>query len=163
MDVFIIRHAIAEDARHDAPDAERALTDKGRRRFKAVVESLDALGVQFDQILTSPWRRAAGTAEMLTRLGGDVVVTDLLAMTPGEPLLERLHGIPGEPASVACVGHEPWMSELASLLLFGERAAADKIPFKKGGVAWLQGNALRGGMELRAVLPPRWSRELSER
>ena len=40
MDLYVIRHAIAEEGREDLPDAERALTRKGRRRFRAVVRGL---------------------------------------------------------------------------------------------------------------------------
>ncbi|MEL6543434.1 MAG: phosphohistidine phosphatase SixA [Myxococcota bacterium] len=160
MNVFIIRHAIAEVAAPGQLDADRALTDRGRKRFQSVVETLARLEVSFDRIYTSPWKRAAQTAELLSRLSKEVVVTDLLAMTPDEPLLDRLHRENGAESSIACIGHEPWMAELASLLLLGDRSAADKVPFKKGGVTWLSGESIAGGMELRGLLPPRWARTL---
>lgn len=161
MDVFIIRHAIAEVASPGQPDSDRALTDRGKKRFKSVVETLARFEVSFDRIYTSPWKRAAETAELLARLGGDVVVTDLLTMTPDEPLLERFERDAGPDSAIACIGHEPWMAELASVLLFGDRSAADKVPFKKGGVTWLSGEPIPGGMELRAILPPKWARALT--
>lgn len=164
MDVFIIRHAIAEVAPPGMVDSDRALTDRGRNRFAMVVDALRDAEVSFDRIYTSPWKRAASTAEMLASLGGDVVITDLLAMTPDDALLERLHSDPAARAdysAVACVGHEPWMSELAALLLFGKRSAADTVPFKKGGVAWLSGEPVRAGMYLKGFLPPKWARQIN--
>ena len=52
------------------------------------------------------------------------------------------------------VGHEPWLAELVALLCFSDARMAPRMPMRKGGVAWLEGIAAPGGMELRAFLPP---------
>ena len=39
MDIFLVRHAIAEERRLDLPDAGRALTERGRERFQVVILS----------------------------------------------------------------------------------------------------------------------------
>jgi len=57
--------------------------------------------------------------------------------------------------TVAVVGHEPWLGELIALLAFGDTRHGEVIPLKKGGIAWLDGDAIPGGAILRALLPPR--------
>ena len=150
MDLFLIRHAIAEERREGLLDADRALTDRGCVRFAAVVESLARSGFRFDRVYHSPWLRAAQTAELLAPINhGDLVTADGLARAPASSFFASLQG-----DSVACVGHEPWMSDALSLLTTGEPHGA-WLRFKKGGVAWLRGLPHPASMELRALLPPR--------
>lgn len=156
MDIYIVRHASAEERRSGLPDEDRRLTGEGRQRFALVVAGLKRLGVGFDQVLHSPWKRAAQTAEMLEPISnGALVSSELLAMPPGPELLKTLDG-----KCVALVGHEPWMSELVGILIAGDGGAV-AVSFKKGGVAWLRGSALPGGAELRAFLPPKVFRQLA--
>ena len=74
MDLFLIRHAIAEERGEGLPDAERALTHKGRARFKLVVRSLARSGFRFDRVYHSPWLRAVQTAELLAPLNDGPLV-----------------------------------------------------------------------------------------
>ena len=150
MDLFLIRHAIAEERRAGLPDANRELTEKGRDRFQAVVHSLHRAGFHFDHVYHSPWLRAVQTAELLDSLtDGPLISTAELAQPPRAEFFASLEG-----KHVACVGHEPWMSDAVALLTTGEPYGA-WLRFKKGAVAWLRGAALPGSMELRALLPPR--------
>ena len=150
MDVFLIRHAIAEERRAGLPDADRQLTDKGRTRFEAVVESLQRSGFRFDRVYHSPWLRAVQTAELLDPiLDGPLISTEELAQPPRAEFFASLEG-----SAVACVGHEPWMSDALSLLTTGD-PHGPWLRFKKGGVAWLRGTPHPAAMELRALLPPR--------
>jgi phosphohistidine phosphatase len=156
MDIYLIRHAVAEPRSPDLPDEDRALTNDGRARFEMVVTGLHRLGVSFDRIYHSPWRRAAETAEMAAHLAtGGLEPHPGLAREPNEELLSSLLG-----EEIALVGHEPWMSELLSWLVTGDSYAAGGHVMKKGGVAWLRGDPRPGGMELRALVPPKVFREL---
>ena len=150
MDLFLIRHAIAEERRAGLPDAQRALTEKGRTRFEAVVQSLDRAGFRFDRVYYSPWLRAAQTAELLTPItDGPLVATEGLAQPPRPDFFASLQG-----ENTACVGHEPWMSDTISLLTTGS-SDGTWLRLKKGAVTWLRGPPIPGSMELRALLPPR--------
>lgn len=150
MDVFLIRHAIAEERRADLPDANRRLTERGRARFETVVQSLHRSGFRFDHVYHSPWLRAAETAELLEPItDGPLICTDELAQPPRAEFFASLRG-----DAVACVGHEPWMSDALSLLTTGD-PHGPWLRFKKGGVAWLRGTPHPRSMELRALLPPR--------
>lgn len=150
MDLFLIRHAIAEERRLGFPDAQRALTDKGRERFEKVAQNLDRAGFRFDRVYHSPWLRALQTAELLAPINdGPLVSTEGLAQSPRPDFFASLEG-----ERVACVGHEPWMSDAVSLLTTGNPNGI-WLRFKKAGVAWLRGEPSPAAMELRALLPPR--------
>ena len=158
MDLLIIRHAIAEERSEDLPDAARALTRKGRRRFRKIVDGLDTLGVQLGRVLHSPWTRAAETAKLLRpviagRTREALVSTDALTGSP-RPELVSLIGEHATHGTVAVVGHEPWLSELIALLVLGDLRKGEVFELKKGGVACLDGASVPGGMTLRAHLPP---------
>lgn len=150
MELFLIRHAIAEDG--DDDDA-RALTKKGRARFGAVVALLDALGVRFDRVLHSPKLRAVQTADCLRALvDGPFEVTNHLVGAPSKALLAACEG-----DRVALVGHEPMLSALLAWLVTGE-VSGGSFELKKGAVACLEGQPAPGGMTLRWLVPPRVAR-----
>ncbi|MDX2003702.1 MAG: phosphohistidine phosphatase SixA [Meiothermus sp.] len=150
MNLYLVRHAAAEDAREGQTDDQRALTGEGIEKFRGVVRGLSRLEVRFDRLYHSPKLRAVQTAELLTGLlEGESEVTPNLAAPPSPQLLEQLRG-----ERVALVGHEPWLGELCAWLLTGEMGGA-AFAFKKGGVAWLEGSPAPGGMKLLAFLPPK--------
>ncbi len=152
MDLFVIRHAIAEAADTGQADADRALTDDGERKMRQVVKGLRRLDIEFDRILTSPWRRAAQTALLLQPLCDEPpLATDLLAQPPRAELLALIAEMS---ETTAVVGHEPWLGELVAWLAFGDTRHGDALMLKKGGVVWLDGSSVPAGMTVRAILPP---------
>jgi phosphohistidine phosphatase len=154
MDLYVVRHGIAEERREGLRDADRQLTPKGRKRFRRCVEGLAALEVRLERVLTSPWSRAAQTAALLAPLAEAApAVEDGLIRDPDEALLAALAET--EAARLAVVGHEPWLSELTDWLVTGAREGDPRFVLKKGGVAHLRGEPTPGGMELRALLPPK--------
>lgn len=167
MELFLVRHAPAVEGTDDGDGPLRPLSKRGRRRFGKAVLGLQQLGVTFDHVFHSPWLRAVETAQMLAPVNkGGRATTDLLAASPGIELvnLARQYTLDrtAPDAAVALVGHEPWMSELFSLLVTGETMHAENLPFKKGGVAWLHGVSAPAGAELVAVWPPRSLRKLAD-
>ncbi len=154
MELFLIRHAIAEDGEDD--DA-RPLSPKGIKRFKDTVDALETLEVRFDKVLHSPKVRAAQTAAMLERLlDGKLEQTPLLAISPATAVLQLLVG-----ESVAVVGHEPHLSTLLAWLVTGEATLGGAFELKKGSVARLGGSATPAGMQLRSLLPPSTMRRMN--
>jgi len=67
MDLYIIRHAIAESLgkENEFSDDRRALTEEGRDRMREIAKGLHRLGAEFDLILTSPLVRAVETAQVV--------------------------------------------------------------------------------------------------
>jgi phosphohistidine phosphatase len=159
VNLYLIRHGVAEVRRSDEPDASRPLTEEGRVRFIRAVKGMKRLGIRFDQVLYSPLVRAAETATLLEPIiEGESEETALLARAPTKQLLELPRG-----DHVALVGHEPWLGELLAMLCVKEpviAAPAMPVPLKKGGVAMLEGECIPGGMILRGLLPPRVLRKV---
>ena len=128
--IWLLRHGDAADG---TPDAERPLTDKGRRQSRAAGEALQALGVALDACLTSPKVRAAQTAELAcAELGIDPQTEPELAGGPFDA--EELSTGLGD--NVMLVGHDPDFS-MAVHDLTGAR-----VKLKKGGLAGVEGGEL---------------------
>jgi phosphohistidine phosphatase len=164
MHLYVIRHAIAEDAAPGQDDAARELTAAGERKFRKAVQGLRKMDCQFARVLTSPWRRALRTTELLAPISDhDPITTELLCRSPTQELLAQISEVTG-PAKpergTAVVGHEPWLGELIAWLTFGDPKLGDSLELKKGGLAWLVGSAVPGGMELRAIVTPKLLRAM---
>jgi phosphohistidine phosphatase len=167
MHLFVVRHAIAEDAEPGDDDASRKLTSDGARKFKRSVQGLRELRWTFTRVLTSPWTRAMQTAELLKPItDGPTISTELLCDKPRPELFALIAETSGPDNgedtrhATALVGHEPWLSELVGWLAFGDPHHGKGLELKKGGVVWLEGTAVPGEMKLRAMLPPKVLREL---
>jgi phosphohistidine phosphatase len=160
MQLYVIRHGIAEDPTPGSADGQRALTGDGVKRMKRGVRGMRELGWSFDRILSSPWQRAVETAELLHPLcDADPIVTDLLTQSPRSELLAMIaENMGGD--RIAVVGHEPWLGELVAWLAFGDTRHGDALKLKKGGVTVLTGSAIPGGMEIVALVPPKLLRSL---
>jgi phosphohistidine phosphatase len=157
MQLLVIRHAVAEET-HANGDAFRALTDAGKVKLRQAVRGLRALQLRSERLVTSPWKRAVQTAELLAPIaGGEPIKTELLTRPPSAELLAMI--AEGGQAT-AVVGHEPWLGELVAWLAFGDAKHGDALAIKKSGVVWLDGTAVPGGMQVRAMLPPKVLRAL---
>jgi phosphohistidine phosphatase len=140
MDLYLIRHAIAEDQSPGRwpDDSDRPLTEEGERRFRKAARGLARLGPPVDAVLASAFTRAWRTAELLAEEAGWPLPERCPELEAGRSALDAVRALkrlPG-PNAVAMVGHEPQLGELASLLLTGSAHAA-AIQMKKGGAAWL--------------------------
>ncbi len=159
MKLLIVRHAIAADPVEGQRDSARPLTSAGKRKFEGVVRGLKRLDVKLDLLLHSPLLRAVETADLMNALvEGEARVTSLLARAPTKALIEALD----EPR-VALVGHEPYVSELVAWLVTGERQLARAFPFRKGGVAFLEGEPVPGQMFLASMLTPAQLRAIGKK
>ncbi len=149
MDVYLMRHGIAEPRRVPGRrgDAERALTKRGEKKVRRIAKVLRRQGIDFDLILSSPFRRARETANALgdvfrcadrVRCTGNLKVGGNAAALIGELKLEA-----GPRTSVLLVGHEPYLSILISVLLTGSRHLA--MTMKKGSICKLSVDELRNG------------------
>jgi len=132
--LYIIRHAVAEDAGPGIDDHARRLTKKGRKRFARLVRQLEETGLAIDLVATSPLVRTRETAEILAaelRSAPRIEVVDALA--PGadwQSLVEWT--IQQDAARVAWVGHAPCVGRLVATTI-GDGSAA--IRMQKGAIA----------------------------
>lgn len=161
MQLLIIRHAIAvERGTPGVPDEKRSLTPEGELKFREAAKGLAKLVNRPDALLTSPWLRAKQTAAIAGAAWGRLEPKETAALAGGsfEDLAAVLDRYTGD-ATVAVVGHEPWVSALLARLL-GTRHD-DRLTFKKGGAALVDvpGRLAEGG-SLTWFLPPKVLRGL---
>jgi phosphohistidine phosphatase len=89
--------------------------------------------VSLDLVITSPLVRAEQTADILVKgLGGEPKLMTAPALAPGgsPAAVAEAVGALTKGRSLAIVGHEPGLGELAAWLI----GARQPLPFKKGGV-----------------------------
>jgi phosphohistidine phosphatase len=158
MNLYLIRHATAEEPSDGQTDSERRLTLKGQEQAKLLRKTLQALEIQFDCVISSPWRRARQTASALETVAERLETSDLLAQAPGQALLKMINEASSTHSSLALVGHQPWLSELTSLLLTGGTDAAQAFEFKKSSLYALEFTL--SDCCLRFILPPGVLRKL---
>ena len=142
MKLLLVRHAIAEEAGAfvvaGGSDAQRPLTEIGRKKMRKGANRLRSQLGQIDILACSPLLRARETAEIIARAFGDppfVERPELDYSQPPEAVVEWLAGCPSG-ATVVAVGHEPQLGLLSGLLLAD--APRPLIAFRKGGVALLE-------------------------
>jgi phosphohistidine phosphatase len=155
-ELYIVRHAIAAERGSEWPDdTKRPLTEEGIGRFKSAVKGLRRLGVELDEIFTSPLVRARQTAELLAAgVEGKPPVKVLDALAPGHTSSSVMMNLArvAKRRRIALVGHEPELGELAAHLIGAGRA----LPFKKGGVCRIDLGSLTSKRAASLVwfLPP---------
>lgn len=156
--LLLLRHGIAEERSPDLADEQRALTERGRARSRAVLERLVALGLTADRLLSSPLVRARQTAEIAVAAGWAPELRLAAELAPAGAALQRLPGWLEAAASdgarrLALVGHEPDLSSLAASLI-GAPAAA--LELRKAGLIQLDlpSAATPGSGVLVALLRP---------
>jgi phosphohistidine phosphatase len=134
MEIYLQRHGIAELERAGLRDADRALTDAGIARLKAILKMAHAAGVKPSLILTSPYRRAAQTAELAAQIlgcEGELVLSNALTpMADPHDAWEEIRLYKDSPC-LYLAGHEPLFSRLTAFLL---GAPSLEVDFKKGAV-----------------------------
>ena len=141
MEIYLLRHGLAVE--RGTPgfenDVQRPLTPKGEKQLRRVGQAMVVLKLDFDVILTSPFRRARETAEMVAsalkarkRLK---LCAALAADRKPAGLIRILGGMKPMPERILLVGHEPFLSELISRLLTGGPGLA--VDFPKAGLCKL--------------------------
>jgi phosphohistidine phosphatase len=160
MILLLVRHADAgnRDPAQWPDDRMRPLTDKGRKVQTKVAKALGKLGLVPELIVTSPWTRAAQTAEVMQQALGvtaPLQPSDALAADPDPKRLDAAIGTRGHDAVVAAVGHSPWIEEWAALLLAGASHGL-RVDFPKSGVVALEIDRIAPGTgTLRCFLRPK--------
>jgi phosphohistidine phosphatase len=146
MRLYFLRHGLAAD-REDWPaeeDFARPLTARGQDQLKRTAETLAALDLRLDVILTSPLTRALQTAEIVAKR------LDMLDRLVPDQRLSPGFEVGQLSANLMLVGHEPDFSQTISALIGG-----GTIVCKKGGLARVDvpsGTQLAG--ELVWLIPP---------
>jgi phosphohistidine phosphatase len=160
MLILLVRHAQAaeQDDEKYPDDTERPLVPSGRRVQRRISRLLRKQGIVPERVYSSPWTRAWQTARILQRemgLGKDQRIRcDSLATVPDAAAIAAEVGEQSADATIALVGHEPWMSDLAAQLLTGSSSGI-RVDFPKSGVMGIEMDALQpAGGTLRFFVVP---------
>lgn len=153
MKLYLIRHsnAVEPGTPEYEDDSQRPLTEKGREKMRKIASALKDLGVKPDLILSSPFARAAQTAEILAKImkyKKEIAYSDSLVPVGNT---DTLIGEMNEKYTVdelVLVGHEPSLSALIGTLVAGTPEIS--VNMKNGGVCCLAVDDLR--VERKAVL-----------
>lgn len=120
MEIYLLRHGIAEDGRPGSRDSERALTAEGREKLKRVLKRARAAGVGPTLILTSPYKRARQTAEVAAEVlecaAEPVESAALVPNASPHEVWQEIRNHKDEP-SLLLASHEPLLSSAVALLL----------------------------------------------
>jgi len=150
MQIYLLRHGIAEDAGPGQPDAGRKLTSEGKEKLRHVLQRAGAAGVRPTLIVSSPLRRALETAAIAAAVleykGKILECRALLPEASPYDLWEEIRRNGAEQATLLA-GHEPQMSSMAAFLLSGP---ALQVEMKKA--ALLRIDCDRLGREPKGVL-----------
>jgi len=150
MEIYLLRHGIAEDGAPGQPDSRRALTTEGKEKLRRVLKRARSADAAPSVILSSPYRRAVETASVaadVLEYEGKIVQTRALIpdASPHEAW-EEIRARQNETA-ILLASHEPLTSALAAFLM---GCPALQVEMKKG--ALIRIDCDKFGHEPRAVL-----------
>jgi phosphohistidine phosphatase len=163
VDLWLMRHAEAEDRSAFGKDEDRRLTARGTMQATAAGRFLSALEPDLRLILTSPYRRARDTSEAVARaLPGSCEIREEAFLEPDsdpDSVLTALDDVVED--RILLVGHAPLLGVLLGRLVTGDPGR--EIPVGKAGIAAvaIEEGALRA--RLRAFLPARVIEGLASR
>lgn len=149
MDFYLVRHA---QAKSEAEDPRRPLSDEGRGEAEKVARGAVARGVRVSAILHSDKLRARQTAEIfrqfLAPAGG---IREARGLGPeDDPMVAKAElEEAGEPLML--VGHLPHLGRLTSLLVAGDPERA-VVEFPSAGLVCV--SRLQDRWEIRWTLTP---------
>jgi phosphohistidine phosphatase len=135
MRVYLVQHG---ESKSEEEDPKRRLTDEGVRNVQKVARFLRPLGLELETIWHSDKDRAQQTAEILagavSASQGMLKRTDL---APKDPVASVKQAIEQSAGDLMIVGHLPFLSKLAGLLV-AENEEAEIIAFKFGCVVCIE-------------------------
>lgn len=142
MQLYFLRHGLADRGAWSGDDFNRPLTVEGKERMKRSAKTMQSIGLELDRIVSSPLVRARQTADIVARrLGIDVVEDDRLAGGFDLDSLEAMLRDFKRDERVILVGHEPTFS-----MVIGDLIGGADVVCKKGSLARI---------DLSSISPPR--------
>jgi phosphohistidine phosphatase len=138
MNLYFVRHGSAGAPKpHPQEDAARGLDRDGRRQCELIGKLLAALGIRFDEIVSSPLRRASESAAIIARQTGYqgriALATALRPDGTYERFLELLSGMRNTDSALL-IGHNLKLAEFIGKLISSSSGRAG-IHLNTGAVA----------------------------
>ncbi|TGK28218.1 histidine phosphatase family protein [Leptospira gomenensis] len=120
--IHLIRHAKSDWESEFRADHERPLSERGKQNAKSLRKYLEKLEFQCDLFLVSNSKRTCDTYRIINRKGNlskEEIVSEELYEFDAEEILTKLRNSDSELETIALLGHNPWMEELANRLIRG--------------------------------------------
>jgi phosphohistidine phosphatase len=135
MEVYLLRHGIADDTSPTGRDADRELTSEGRRKLQDVLKTVAAAGVNPEVIISSPYVRARQTADIACEIFGykEAVHRSDALVPESDPqqVWQEIRNVYRGAHSILLASHEPLMGRCTGFLLGYPDLLID---FKKGAI-----------------------------
>ncbi|MCK5566095.1 MAG: phosphohistidine phosphatase SixA [Planctomycetes bacterium] len=133
MKIYLVQHGncVSKEV-----DVERPLSEQGKCDVERVAGFIQTLNISA-KVWHSPKTRAMQTAEMLSAaMTVDGQVETVVGLNPNDDVADIKYRVASSDKDIMLVGHLPFMSKLASLLLTGDENKAS-VKFVQGGVLCL--------------------------
>jgi phosphohistidine phosphatase len=167
MDLYVLRHGEAgKRLPAGGKDSERALTVTGVEEVEQVALGLYRLGLKFDFVATSPLKRSFQTAQIMAKILRikKAKIEEWGQLKPEGSRLDLYRKLSQfkQESSILVVGHEPYLSNLISEIVFGN--ATKGIDLKKAGMAKIRLTTVqpKAKGELKWLLTPGHLRKLAK-
>lgn len=150
MTLWLLRHGEAESRARS--DAERPLTERGRKEVRRSAERLRGRPLQY--ILASPYLRAQQTAEIVREvLGLALPLTTVDWATPDDSPRDAANRLDSYPGHCLLVSHNPLLGQLAGFLQHGH--LQEPLLLRTASLVELDGAAaIPGLMQLAGLYHP---------
>ena len=134
MDLFLIQHG---EAKSEAEDPERSLTEYGAGTVRQMAAWAAQARVKVGQIRHSGKKRAEQTAVLLAdRLNPILGIQAVAGLNPNDDARPVAEALQQEQGPLMLVGHLPFLSRLAGLLVVGDPERA-VVTFRQAGITCL--------------------------
>lgn len=149
MRLYLVRHG---EPQPEAKDPERRLTERGRLDVATIGRFLRQSGLRVPEIWHSEKARVRETAEIIAQAVGSSRLLPKPGLAPLDPVERIRDDIIEREEDVMLVGHLPFLSRLANLLL-GCPIENSIFRFKTGEIACLERNGAGHWQVLFTVYP----------
>jgi phosphohistidine phosphatase len=133
MKLYLVQHAKAAS---EQTDPQRPLTKEGRNEIQKVAAFIKPLNLCVDYLWHSGKKRSVQTAEILAEVIKVKTLTTHDGLGPSDDVTVIRNELITTSGDIMIVGHLPFLSKLASLLLAGAESA-NTVAFKNGGIVCL--------------------------
>ena len=135
MKLYLVQHAKAASKEIDP---ERSLTQEGLNDINKIAAFIEPLELSIENLWHSGKKRAQQTTEILAgaiNVKNEISIQDGLAPNDEVDVIKERIISAGQDLMI--VGHLPFLSKLASLLLTGSESS-ETVAFKQGGIVCLK-------------------------
>jgi phosphohistidine phosphatase len=138
MILYILRHASAGTRRRNPLlDRKRGLDREGKQQCLLIGAYLNAIGVTFDAIVSSPLKRSLQTASLVaTEIGFEQKIAADASLEPTGKFadFEAMLGKHAGQEIVLVVGHNPNLAQFAGALISAQRGSRANLRLRKGAL-----------------------------